>query len=74
MHHVVALIAERQKGTCTNRPLSRLLSAVYILTSSGPILALLLMGFTEYDDDDLSQNPRILIVRTQNYPTLDDDE
>ncbi|MFS7983711.1 hypothetical protein Hanom_Chr11g00977721 [Helianthus anomalus] len=24
MHHVVALIAERQKGTCTNRSLSRL--------------------------------------------------
>ncbi|MFS7935475.1 hypothetical protein Hanom_Chr05g00403921 [Helianthus anomalus] len=26
MHHVVALIAERQGGTCTNRLLSRLLS------------------------------------------------
>ncbi|MFS7902109.1 putative alpha/Beta hydrolase [Helianthus anomalus] len=26
MHHGVALIAERQKSTCTNRPLSRLLS------------------------------------------------
>ncbi|MFS7939857.1 putative protein-serine/threonine phosphatase [Helianthus anomalus] len=26
MHYVVTLIAERQKGTCTNRPLSRLLS------------------------------------------------
>ncbi|MFS7902124.1 hypothetical protein Hanom_Chr01g00007561 [Helianthus anomalus] len=25
---------------------------VYILSSSDPILALLLVGFTEYDDDD----------------------
>ncbi|MFS7895964.1 hypothetical protein Hanom_Chr00s003901g01716271 [Helianthus anomalus] len=30
MHHVVALIAERQKGTCTNRSLSRLLSVCYM--------------------------------------------
>ncbi|MFS7960899.1 hypothetical protein Hanom_Chr08g00708451 [Helianthus anomalus] len=69
MHHVVALIAERQKGTCTSRLLSRLLSSgvslkaaslfllgrgkvVYILPSSDPTLALLLVGFTEYDDDD----------------------
>ncbi|MFS7955998.1 hypothetical protein Hanom_Chr07g00649401 [Helianthus anomalus] len=75
MHHVVVLIAERQKGTCTNRPLSQLLSvmclwskalckttieprisleaaslflqgrckAVYILPSSDPTLALLLV-------------------------------
>ncbi|MFS7931800.1 hypothetical protein Hanom_Chr04g00360281 [Helianthus anomalus] len=28
MHHVVALIAERQRGTCTNRSLSRLLSVM----------------------------------------------
>ncbi|MFS7914369.1 hypothetical protein Hanom_Chr02g00152561 [Helianthus anomalus] len=27
-------------------------NAVYILPSSDPTLALLLMGFTEYDDDD----------------------
>ncbi|MFS7909131.1 hypothetical protein Hanom_Chr01g00091161 [Helianthus anomalus] len=29
MHHVVALIAERQGGTCTNRQLSQLLSVMY---------------------------------------------
>ncbi|MFS7970598.1 hypothetical protein Hanom_Chr09g00822811 [Helianthus anomalus] len=28
VHHVVASIAERQKGTCTNRLLSRLLSVM----------------------------------------------
>ncbi|MFS7923912.1 hypothetical protein Hanom_Chr03g00266431 [Helianthus anomalus] len=84
MHHVVAFIAERQKGTCTNRSLSRLLSVmclmfkaqckttieprvslettslflwgrcktVYILPFLDSTLALLLVGFTEYDDDD----------------------
>ncbi|MFS7955150.1 hypothetical protein Hanom_Chr07g00639251 [Helianthus anomalus] len=68
MHHVVALIAERQGGACTNRRLSQLLSgvsfeatslflrgrgkAVYISPSSDPTLALLLVGYTEYDDDD----------------------
>ncbi|MFS7965295.1 hypothetical protein Hanom_Chr09g00760601 [Helianthus anomalus] len=91
MHHVVALIAERQKGTCTNWHLSSLLSvmclvskalckttiksgvsleavslflrgrgkAVYILPSSGPTLALLLMGYDDdEDDDDDDCNPR----------------
>ncbi|MFS7985210.1 hypothetical protein Hanom_Chr11g00995841 [Helianthus anomalus] len=29
---------------------------VYILPSSDPTLALLLVGFTEYDDDDLFNN------------------
>ncbi|MFS7947818.1 hypothetical protein Hanom_Chr06g00552671 [Helianthus anomalus] len=85
MHRVMALIAERQKGTCTNRPLYRLLSvmcivsktlckttiepgvsleavslflrgrgkSVYILPSSDFSLALLLMRFNEYDDDDV---------------------
>ncbi|KAJ0751490.1 hypothetical protein HanLR1_Chr05g0193961 [Helianthus annuus] len=84
MHHVVALIAERQGVTCTNRLLSRLLSvmclmskawckstiepgvsleaaslflrgrgkAAYILPSSDPTFALLLVGFTPYNDDD----------------------
>ncbi|MFS7996571.1 hypothetical protein Hanom_Chr12g01131481 [Helianthus anomalus] len=63
MHHVVALISERQGGTCTNLPLSQVLivmclmskdrgNVVYILLSSDPTLALLLLGFTEYDDDD----------------------
>ncbi|MFS7926163.1 hypothetical protein Hanom_Chr04g00293751 [Helianthus anomalus] len=28
MHHVVGLIVERPKGTCTNRSLSRLLSVI----------------------------------------------
>ncbi|MFS7955960.1 hypothetical protein Hanom_Chr07g00648921 [Helianthus anomalus] len=28
--------------------------AVYILPSSDPTLALLLVGFTEYDDDDIN--------------------
>ncbi|KAJ0705162.1 hypothetical protein HanPI659440_Chr14g0570501 [Helianthus annuus] len=66
MHHVVALIAERQGGTCTNRHLSQLLGvsleaaslfqrgrgkAIYMLLSSNPTLALLLVEFTEYDDD-----------------------
>ncbi|MFS7934641.1 hypothetical protein Hanom_Chr05g00393991 [Helianthus anomalus] len=75
MHHVVALIAERQRGTCTNQlsafvpiveccepckttiePGVSLEAAflylqgrgkvVYILPSSDPTLALLLMGFT----------------------------
>ncbi|MFS8010811.1 hypothetical protein Hanom_Chr14g01301381 [Helianthus anomalus] len=59
MHHVVALIVERQGGTCTNRQLSQLLSVkclmskiVYILLSSDPTLALLLVGFTVYNDDE----------------------
>ncbi|MFS7987494.1 hypothetical protein Hanom_Chr11g01023331 [Helianthus anomalus] len=59
MHHVVALIAERQGSTCTNRHLSQLFSgvsleatslflrgrgkAVYILPSSDLTLALLLV-------------------------------
>ncbi|MFS8012185.1 hypothetical protein Hanom_Chr14g01317891 [Helianthus anomalus] len=30
MHHVVALIAKRQRGTCTNRHLSQLLSVINI--------------------------------------------
>ncbi|MFS7934179.1 hypothetical protein Hanom_Chr05g00388561 [Helianthus anomalus] len=83
MHHVVALIAKRQRGTCTNRHLSQLLSvtyvqglmqnynrvgcligsslsiltgrgkAIYISPSSDPTLVLLLVGYTEYDDDDV---------------------
>ncbi|MFS7908325.1 hypothetical protein Hanom_Chr01g00081851 [Helianthus anomalus] len=31
MHHVVTLTAERQKGTCTNRTLSQLLSVMCIM-------------------------------------------
>ncbi|MFS8020274.1 putative vacuolar ATPase assembly integral membrane protein Vma21 [Helianthus anomalus] len=34
MHHVVALIAERQKGTCTNRSLSRLLSVMCLMSKA----------------------------------------
>ncbi|MFS8006578.1 hypothetical protein Hanom_Chr14g01250851 [Helianthus anomalus] len=34
MHHVVALIAERQKGTCTNRSLSRLLSVMCLISKA----------------------------------------
>ncbi|MFS8033995.1 putative protein gravitropic in the light 1 [Helianthus anomalus] len=34
MHHVVALIGERQKGTCTNRPLSRLLSVMCLVSKT----------------------------------------
>ncbi|MFS8016581.1 putative fructose-bisphosphate aldolase [Helianthus anomalus] len=34
MHHVVTLIAERQKGKCTNRPLSRLLSVKCLVSKS----------------------------------------
>ncbi|MFS7959073.1 hypothetical protein Hanom_Chr08g00686361 [Helianthus anomalus] len=34
MHHVVALTAERQKGTCTNRPLSRLLSVMCLVSKA----------------------------------------
>ncbi|MFS7949884.1 hypothetical protein Hanom_Chr06g00576831 [Helianthus anomalus] len=59
MHHMVALIAERQKGTCTNRVSLEAASlflrcrgkAVSILPSSDPTFVLLLVGFTEYDDD-----------------------
>ena len=81
MHHVVALIAEWQVDTWTNRPLLSVMclmskawckttiepgvsleaaslflrgwgKVVYILPSSDSTLALLLVGFTEYDDDD----------------------
>ncbi|MFS7976400.1 hypothetical protein Hanom_Chr10g00892011 [Helianthus anomalus] len=42
--------------------------AVYILPSSDPTLALLLVGFTEYDDDDDEES---LICKTCNpYCTL----
>ncbi|MFS7920891.1 hypothetical protein Hanom_Chr03g00230211 [Helianthus anomalus] len=34
MYHVVALIAERQKGTCTNRSLSRLLSVMCLMSKA----------------------------------------
>ncbi|MFS7963147.1 hypothetical protein Hanom_Chr08g00734721 [Helianthus anomalus] len=34
MHHVVALIAERQKGTCTTRYLSRLLSVMCLMSKT----------------------------------------
>ncbi|MFS8017129.1 hypothetical protein Hanom_Chr15g01376691 [Helianthus anomalus] len=34
MDYVVALIAERQKGTCTNRSLSRLLSVMCLMSKS----------------------------------------
>ncbi|MFS8009139.1 hypothetical protein Hanom_Chr14g01281061 [Helianthus anomalus] len=34
MHHVVTLIAERQNGTCTNRPLSRLLSIMSLMSKA----------------------------------------
>ncbi|MFS7962072.1 hypothetical protein Hanom_Chr08g00722351 [Helianthus anomalus] len=34
MHHVVSLIAERQKGTCTNWPLSRLLSVRCLMSKA----------------------------------------
>ncbi|KAJ0823702.1 hypothetical protein HanPSC8_Chr16g0746711 [Helianthus annuus] len=34
MHQVVALIDERQKGTCTNRPLSRLLSVMCLMSKA----------------------------------------
>ncbi|KAM0022609.1 hypothetical protein Hdeb2414_s0023g00630471 [Helianthus debilis subsp. tardiflorus] len=34
MHHVVALMTERQKGTCINRPLSRLLSVVCLMSKA----------------------------------------
>ncbi|MFS7971370.1 hypothetical protein Hanom_Chr09g00831921 [Helianthus anomalus] len=34
MHHVVALMAERQKGTCTNRSLSRLLSVMCLMSKA----------------------------------------
>ncbi|MFS7924997.1 hypothetical protein Hanom_Chr03g00279201 [Helianthus anomalus] len=32
MHHVVTLIAERQKGTCTDRSLSRLSSVMCLMS------------------------------------------
>ncbi|MFS7983464.1 hypothetical protein Hanom_Chr11g00974821 [Helianthus anomalus] len=32
LHHVVALIAERQGGTCSNRPLSLLLSVICFMS------------------------------------------
>ncbi|MFS8034445.1 hypothetical protein Hanom_Chr17g01581221 [Helianthus anomalus] len=34
MHHVVPLIDERRKGTCTNRPLSRLLSVMCLMSKA----------------------------------------
>ncbi|MFS8014132.1 hypothetical protein Hanom_Chr15g01341021 [Helianthus anomalus] len=34
MLHVVVLITERQKGTCTNRPLSRLLSVMCLVSKA----------------------------------------
>ncbi|MFS7968061.1 hypothetical protein Hanom_Chr09g00793151 [Helianthus anomalus] len=34
MHQVVALIAERQKGTFTNRPLSQLLSVMCLMSKA----------------------------------------
>ncbi|MFS7933881.1 hypothetical protein Hanom_Chr04g00385041 [Helianthus anomalus] len=34
MHHVVALIAERQGGTCTNRLLSQLLSVMFLMSKA----------------------------------------
>ncbi|MFS7929393.1 putative Lunapark family protein [Helianthus anomalus] len=54
MHHVVALIAERQEGVSLEAATLFLRGrgkSVYILPSSDPTLALLLVGFTEYDDD-----------------------
>ncbi|MFS7922612.1 hypothetical protein Hanom_Chr03g00251101 [Helianthus anomalus] len=38
MHHVVALIAERQKDKCTNRSLSRLLSIMVSLKADSLFL------------------------------------
>ncbi|KAF5814165.1 hypothetical protein HanXRQr2_Chr03g0107691 [Helianthus annuus] len=47
--------------------------AVYILTSSDPTLALLLVRFTEYDDDDLDKRTNmnffILFVKRTNMNT-----
>ncbi|MFS7940468.1 hypothetical protein Hanom_Chr05g00464791 [Helianthus anomalus] len=34
MHHVLALKDERQKGTCTNRYLSRLLSVICLMSKA----------------------------------------
>ncbi|MFS7970992.1 hypothetical protein Hanom_Chr09g00827481 [Helianthus anomalus] len=34
MHHVVALIAERQGGTCTNQQLSQLLSVMCLMSNA----------------------------------------
>ncbi|MFS7955142.1 hypothetical protein Hanom_Chr07g00639151 [Helianthus anomalus] len=34
MHHVVALIAERQGGACTNRRLSHLLSVMCLMSKA----------------------------------------
>ncbi|MFS8004691.1 hypothetical protein Hanom_Chr13g01228781 [Helianthus anomalus] len=55
MYYVVALIVEGQGGTCSNRPLLSVICLMskpaYVLPYSDLILALLLVGFTEYDDD-----------------------
>ncbi|MFS7991282.1 hypothetical protein Hanom_Chr12g01068961 [Helianthus anomalus] len=34
MHHVVALIVERQRGTCANRLLSQLLSVMCLMSET----------------------------------------
>ncbi|MFS8009368.1 hypothetical protein Hanom_Chr14g01283911 [Helianthus anomalus] len=34
MHHVVALIAERQVGTCANRQFSQMLSVMYLMSKA----------------------------------------
>ncbi|MFS8034177.1 hypothetical protein Hanom_Chr17g01578181 [Helianthus anomalus] len=84
MHHVVTLIAERHGGTCTNQSLTPIESGVsleaaslflqvrgkvvYIIPSSDPTLTLLLVGFTEYDDDDddIASRIRRCELRTRN--------